>query len=118
MVYKKSKDVMVQKFLEEVLSYSEEYSKTVQKLRSIVFIEHPKVTERMMYGGIMITLKDDFGGVFVSKQHISFEFSNGLKLKDPQKVLAGSGKFRRHLNIKSFQDIKDKDVKFFVKQIV
>ena len=39
-------------------------------------------------------------------------------MKDPNKLLEGSGKFRRHLKIKSKEDISNKDVDFFVKQAV
>ena len=37
-------------------------------------------------------------------------------MKDPKKLLEGTGKFRRHLKIKSFEDVSDKEVAFFVKQ--
>ena len=39
-------------------------------------------------------------------------------MNDPKKLLEGTGKFRRHLKIRSLSDIKDKKVEFFVKQIV
>ena len=87
------------------------------KLREIVFNNYPETNERIMYGGIMFSLEDDFGGLFVSKNHISFEFSNGFRMDDPKNLLEGTGKFRRHLKIKSFDGIEDKDVQFFVKQL-
>jgi hypothetical protein len=87
---KKSKDENVQKFLDE----------------------------SMMYGGIMFSLDEDFGGIFVRKNHISFEFGNGYTMKDPDKLLEGTGKFRRHLKIIAFSDIEDKKVEFFVRQAV
>jgi len=66
----------------------------------------------------MFSLEEDFGGLFVYKSHISFEFSMGVNMKDPKHELEGKGKFRRHLKIKSLQDIKDKNVQFYVNQIV
>ncbi len=69
-----------------------------------------------MYGGIMFSIEDDFGGVFVRKNHISFEFSSGVQMDDPDNILEGTGQFRRHLKIQSLDDIKDKKVEFFVKQ--
>jgi len=68
----------------------------LEELRKIVIENYPKVEERMMYGGIMFSLADEFGEVFVYKNHISFEFSYGYKFKDPEKLLEGSGKYRRH----------------------
>ena len=113
---KKSKDKKVQQFLEEVMMFSSEQFDILQKLRDIVFKIYPKVTERMMYGGIMFSVEADFGGVFVRKNHISFEFINGFTFKDPNKLLEGAGKFRRHLKIKFLSDIEDKKVDLFVKQ--
>jgi len=115
---KKSKDAKVQKFLEEIMMFREEQCDMVQKLREIVFTIHPTVNERMMYGGIMFSLDDDFGGIFAYKNHISFEFSNGYTMKDPKKLLEGSGTYRRHIKMKSLADVENKEVAFFVEQVV
>ncbi|MDX9800282.1 MAG: DUF1801 domain-containing protein [Spirochaetia bacterium] len=50
------------------------------------------------------------------KNHIFFEFINGYQFNDPQKILEGTGKFRRHLKIMSIADVEIKEVDFFVKQ--
>ena len=63
-----------------------------------------------MYGGIIFSLADDFGGIFVYKNHVSFEFSYGYKLDDPSKLLEGNGKYRRHLKIKSIEDLEIKKI--------
>lgn len=47
---------------------------------------------------------------------VSFEFGSGAYMNDPHKILEGTGKFRRHLKIRSLTDIEDKKVDFFVKQ--
>lgn len=112
----KSKNERVQKFLEEIKMFNDEQFNILQKIREIVFKNYKKTEERMMYGGIMFSLKDDFSGIFARKNHVSFEFINGFKMKDPDKLLEGTGKLRRHLKIKSLSDIKDKKVDFFVKQ--
>lgn len=114
----KSKNEQVQKFLDEIEMVDDEKFNILQELRKIVFKVHKKVEERIMYGGIMFSLENDFGGIFASKNHVSFEFSNGYTMKDPKKLLEGTGKFRRHLKITSLEDIKEKDVIFFVKQAV
>ena len=106
----------MQKFLEEINEFNHEHYRILQKLREIVFKIHPNVNERIMYGGIMFSLEDDFGGIFAYEKHISFEFSKGFTMDDPNKLLEGSGKFRRHLKIKTFSDIKDKKVDCFLKQ--
>ena len=113
---KKSKNEQVQKFLDEIMKIDEEKFLILQTLREIVFSIYPKTSERLMYGGIMFSLEDDFGGLFVRKNHVSFEFGSGIHMNDPFKMLEGSGKFRRHLKIRSLSDIEDKKVDFFVKQ--
>jgi hypothetical protein len=112
----KSKNEQVEKYLEEIMLINDEQFNVLQKLREIVFNVNPKTNERIMYGGIMFSLNDDFGGIFVRKNHISFEFGNGFTMNDPDKLLEGKGKFRRHLKIRSLSDIDDKKVEFFVKQ--
>jgi len=61
---------------------------------------------------------EDFGGIFPSKKHVSFEFTNGIELVDKNIMLEGKGKYRRHLKIQSIADIKDKQVEYFINQIV
>ena len=99
----KSENEQVQRHLEEIMMFNDEQFNILQKLREIVFKAYPKTNERIMYGGIMFSLNDDFGGVFVRKNHVSFEFGNGFAMADPDKLLEGSGKFRRHLKIRSYQ---------------
>ena len=112
----KSKNEQVQKFLEEIMMFDNEKFNILQELRKIVFKNYKKTSERMMYGGIMFSIEEGFGGIFVRKNHVSFEFVNGFAMNDPNKLLEGTGEFRRHLKIKSLSDIKDKKVDFFVKQ--
>ena len=116
---KNSKNERVRKFLDEITVIDNEKFKTLNAMREIVFNTYPKTDERIMYGGIMFSLdNEDFGGLFVRKNHISFEFSKGFLMKDPNKFLEGSGKFRRHLKIRSKDDIRNKDVSSFVQQAV
>ena len=113
----KSKNEKVQKFLEDISLMDQEKFEILQNLRKIVFSQFPKTNERIMYGGIMFSIKDDFGGLFVRKNHISFEFGFGVNMDDPHKILEGAGKLRRHIKIRSISDIADKKVDFFVNQI-
>jgi len=113
----KSKNEKVQNFLDEIMMIDAEKHNSLIEMRKIVFNIYTQADERIMYGGIMFSLNsEDFCGLFVRKNHISFEFSNGIKMKDPNKFLEGTGKFRRHLKIRTKIDIKNKDVAFFVKQ--
>ncbi len=62
-----SKNEQVRSFLEEIMIFNDKQYKILQKLREIVFEVYPKTNERIMYGGIMFSLDDDFGGIFVRK---------------------------------------------------
>jgi hypothetical protein len=81
----KSKNEQVQKFLEEIMMLDDEQFNILQELRKIIFKNYKKTDERMMYGGIMFSLEDDFGGIFVRKNHVSFEFINGFTMNDQKK---------------------------------
>lgn len=115
---KNSMNERVQKFLNEVGEFDAVKFTIIQKLRNTILDHYPDVRERMMYGGIMFSLDEDFGGLFVSKNHVSLEFSKGYQMDDPKSLLEGSGKFRRHLKFKSIADISKKDVVFFLNQAV
>ena len=130
---KKSENTKVQDFLNKIEQNDINKFKILEKLRTIVFKTIPKTEERMMYGGIMFyaeeeiplfinenknPVKEDFGGLFVRKQHISFEFGTGYMMEDPDKVLEGTGQFRRHLKIRSLDDITNKSVSFFIQQAI
>ena len=112
-----SKDEKVQVFLVKVMSENSEKYQVLEALRNIDFELYPDINEKMMYGGIIFSLDRDIGGVFVYKNHVSFEFSNGFKFLDPEKLLEGGGKYRRHLKFKSLDSILIKNAKFYIKQM-
>ncbi len=113
-----SKNKKVQDFLNDIKLLDHEKYLILTNLREIVFKRHGETDERIMYGGIMFSLNDDFGGLFVRKNHVSFEFTQGFLMYDPDDILEGTGKYRRHLKIRSISDIESKNVEFFVSQIV
>ncbi|MCJ8322984.1 MAG: DUF1801 domain-containing protein [Rhizobiales bacterium] len=73
---------------------------------------------RTMYGGLVFELeaktpKTLIGGIFASKLHLKVDFSHGHLLDDPTKILEGEGKYRRHIKLRSLNDIEDKNVMQF-----
>ena len=108
-----SKNHEVQSFLNDIKIANNEKYKLLISLRQIILLNCKTIEEKMMYGGIMF---NDFTGLFIRKNHISLEFVNGFELDDPHKHLEGTGKFRRHVKIRSKEDIKEKEVESFVKQ--
>lgn len=114
-----SKDEQVQAFLAGMRDMDAVKYRILQDARVIVFAAAPDAQERFIYGGIMFSRNgEDFGGVFASKKHVSFEFGQGFLLKDPDGLLEGVGKFRRHLKLRSVEDVTGKATAGFVKQAV
>ncbi|MCD4740306.1 DUF1801 domain-containing protein, partial [archaeon] len=46
----------------------------------------------------------------------SLEFDNGSEMQDPNTLLEGNGKYRRHLKINKLDDITGKKVSYYIKQ--
>ncbi|GAA4451589.1 DUF1801 domain-containing protein [Novipirellula rosea] len=89
-------------------------------LDSLVMAAVPKATKVAKYGGTLYTLKPDekegqFCGVFPYKTHVQLSFAKGNELADPDGLLEGGGKFRRHLTYKSLDDVDAKVVKRFTR---
>ena len=80
------------------------------ELESMVQTCIPDCHKVAKYGGTLFTLKPEekegqFCGVFVYSAHVQLSFSNGPALKDERKILCGNGKYRRHINFKSIDEI-------------
>ena len=114
---KKSKKLDVKKFLEEIKMIDADKSEILIEIRQIIFDLFPKTDERIMYGGIVFFFNEEmFSGVFLNKKHVTVEFSKGFLMQDPHALLEGKGKYRRHLKLKSMEDIVNNDLAFFVQQ--
>src|SRR5690554_1170948 len=114
---KKSKKLDVKKFLEEIKMIDADKSEILIEIRQIIFDLFPKTDESIMYGGIIFFFNDEmFSGLFLNKKHVTVEFSKGFLMQDPHALLEGKGKYRRHLKLKSMEDIVNNDLAFFVQQ--
>lgn len=108
----------VQAFLDALVLLDPQKHGIVMQLRAKVKHLEPTIEERMMYGGIMLFLEEDLGGIFVYKNHVSFEFGKGYKFDDPYGLLLGGGKYRRHVKIKSSQDLAFIKIDSFLNQML
>ncbi|MDH4275231.1 MAG: DUF1801 domain-containing protein [Gammaproteobacteria bacterium] len=88
----------------------------VQEVRKEVYSAVPNASECVMYGGFMFAAPAKFCGVFAYTEHVSIEFGRGCDLKDPHRVLEGSGKLRRHIKVQTFADIKSKHLRAYIAQ--
>jgi len=112
-----SRNEKVKKFLENLNLIDHEKFEILSEMREILFNVYPNSNEKIMYGGIIFFLNNEmFSGLMVNKGHITMEFSKGFLMDDPNNLLEGKGKYRRHLKIKVKEDILNKKTDFFVRQ--
>ena len=107
----------VSEFLDALRQKDPHISEIVEAAVVLVRESTPALSEGIKYGGIMFTADQECGGIFPSKNHVSFEFSRGYKMRDPDGLLLGTGKFRRHLKFRSVADIEAMSTEFFVQQM-
>ncbi len=101
-----------------VLTTAEQVTKEIDAIIGEVC---PSAGRRSMYGGIVFELqpgnpKTMVCGHFVYKNHVSLEFTNGRELRDPDRVLEGNGKYRRHIKLSSKSDLSEKLVRSMIVQ--
>lgn len=93
----------------------------VKTLEDLICKTVPKAQTVNKYGGKLYTLKPDekegqFCGVFPYKEHVQLAFSLGTSLKDPNDLLEGTGKFRRHININTLDEINVSELKPLIRE--
>ena len=109
-------DEKIANFLNQIEHDNTEKYDLLQQLRAFVFHAFTNVTETFKYGGIMLSLNKEFGGLFVYEKHISFEFTFGYQLLT-ELPLEGKGKYRRHLKFREVSDINEEGLKGLFEQI-
>lgn len=110
------KDDKVEQLLHDLQLTHPDLNAIVQAARILARSVAPGVSERVMYGGILFFAPEQFCGVFSYSEHVSMEFGQGAELKDPHRVLEGSGKFRRHIKLRTLDDIESKHLKDYIAQ--
>lgn len=98
----------VASLLEDIRLLGGNQYEIVEAVRALVKKNFKAVGEEVKYGGILFSSGVQFCGVFAYKEHVSVEFGKGASIKDALGHLEGSGKGRRHLKLRSLDDIKSK----------
>lgn len=83
----------------------------------------PDTNLREMYGGLVIELEKDnpksrIGGIYAYSEYVSLELAKGVSFEDPNGVLEGSGKLRRHVKLRSLGDLEAKGCQAFLEKAV
>ncbi|MEM7054924.1 MAG: DUF1801 domain-containing protein [Pseudomonadota bacterium] len=109
-----SDDDRVNAFFEDLQILSPEKLELVVLIRAVFHGTSDELSEGIKYGGLVFYRRNKLiAGIFPYTQHISIEFSNGVCFADPDGLLEGKGKMRRHLKIIDKQDIESKKVAAF-----
>lgn len=95
----------------------------IGSLGEMVIASVPDANLRSMYGGTVIELetnnpKSRIGGFYAYAEYVSLEFASGAQFDDPSGVLEGTGRLRRHVKLRSADDIGTKACKRFLDQAV
>jgi hypothetical protein len=88
----------------------------VEALRKFVKKEAPQLKEQIKWGNICWIGKGNVCWIIVYNDHVDFGFFNGAKLKDPAKLLEGTGKGLRHVKVRAAKDIKPAPFKALLNQ--
>jgi|GEM_PF-1029868 len=89
---------------------SPEQDAIIARLDQLIRQSVPQSVSVPKYGGTLYTLRPEekegqFCGVFAYKDHVQLAISNGTALIDPKRLLTGTGKLRRHVNVAALDQI-------------
>lgn len=95
----------------------------IERLKAAILKVEPSAACLEKYGGLVFESfpgqpKSQFCGIFAHTNHVSLEFTHGARLNDPDRILEGSGKYRRHITIRRLSDITEKRCEAFLSQAV
>ena len=105
-----------------LMQYDESVSSLAFHLRDFLLsqldgcVEIPDIPAKMIAYGYGPGYTDMVCTIIPSKKGIKLGFYKGSELQDPTKLLTGSGKVHRYVEIKSERDIKNKALKQLVKE--
>ena len=110
-------DPEIVSFLMATADKNEHIGEIMNSLRRIVQKNYPGSTEELKYRGIcFFDAGLMVGGILPRKEHVSLEFGEGAAMTDADGFLEGTGKFRRHLKIRTIDEIESKKVSYYLTQ--
>lgn len=83
----------------------EDKKEIVKALRSIILSVDPSLNESLKWKQPVYSKKGDICYIFPTGGHVNLGFYKAIELKDPKKLLEGTGKKLRHIKVKSLEDI-------------
>jgi len=97
---------------------------SASKLRNFLIKNLPNIQEQLDVKAKIIAYgfgpgyKDNICNILLSKSGVKLGFNRCAELPDPSKLLTGSGKVHKYVNIKSLEDIKSKALKGLLEETI
>src|SRR5262245_27472071 len=89
----------------------------IRVLRKFTEREAPQLEESVKWGnGCWLKGKAPVAYVYSAPDHVQFGFFAGARLKDPQGLLRGEGKFVRHIRLQKPTDLDERAFRVLLKQ--
>ena len=92
-------------------------------LRQFILELYPQSNELLYHTHALTTvfsisdkLSDAFCMIPIYSNHLNLGFNKGTLLKDPDKILKGTGKLIRHISVKTSKDYRNSKVKHLIKE--
>lgn len=89
----------------------------IRELRKLVKRVTPSLVETVKWGnGCWMKERQNLAYVYSATDHVQFGFFGGAVLKDPKALLEGSGKYLRHVKVRTPADIDEIAFATFLRQ--
>lgn len=89
----------------------------IRVLRRFVKRAAPQLEESVKWGnGCWVKGKDPVAYVYSARDHVQFGFFRGAKLRDPEGLLQGEGKFVRHIKLSRQADFDEEAFQALLRQ--
>lgn len=96
-----------------------------EDLREFILEIHPQSNELLYHTHALTSLytvsekmSDGFCMIPIYTNHLNLGFNKGTVINDPKKLLQGTGKWIRHIPVKTISDYRNKDVETLIKSAI
>lgn len=90
------------------------FREVMHSIRSMIRELVPDAEEALKWGTPVYSRIRNICYMAAFKEHVTFAFYDGRMLKDPERILEGTGKMMRHVKIRKVEDIDREQVKKWI----
>jgi hypothetical protein len=88
----------------------------VARLRELMRELAPTATEKISYDMPVYCGRHIFAYMTAASKHVTFSFTQGVRLEDKYGLLRGAAKHARYLRLKKLEDINKTALRYYVRQ--